>query len=269
MPALLVDASPPDLRCGSDWLRGPLLRLQSSGCGNRGGTRPGNWYRRRRNRHGYGLPRVGGALIPFAEDHFARRRLQHGCDRNVDGLANHLAGVVDDHHGAVIQIGDALVVFLAFLQDEDAHGFAGEHDRLQRIGQFVDVQHLDSLQLCHLVQVEVVGDNFAFVELGQFDQFEVNFADGRKIVFHDLNGEGGDFLQALQDVEAAAAAITLQRVGGISDELQLAQHELRRHDDAVEEAGLSNVGDAPVDDDAGVENFVAFFAGLLAAEDPA
>src|ERR1035438_3288834 len=53
MPALLVDASRPDLRCGSDWLRGTLLRLQSRGYGNRGGTRSGNRYRRRRNRDGY------------------------------------------------------------------------------------------------------------------------------------------------------------------------------------------------------------------------
>ncbi len=51
--------------------------------------------------------------------------------------------------------------------------------------------------------------------------------------------------------------------------MQLAQHELRNHDDAVEESGLGDVGDAAVDDDAGIENLVALLALLLAAEDAA
>ena len=76
-------------------------------------------------------------------------------------------------------------------------------------------------------------------------------------------------LDALQDVEAAAAAIALQGVGGIGHQLQFAQHELRDHDDAVEEAGFGDVGDAAVDDDAGVEDLVALLALLFAAEDAA
>ena len=51
--------------------------------------------------------------------------------------------------------------------------------------------------------------------------------------------------------------------------MQLAQHELRDDDDAVEEAGLGDVGDATVDDDAGVQDFVAALGLLLAAEDAA
>ena len=123
--------------------------------------------------------------------------------------------------------------------------------------------------MCHLVQVEVVGDDLALVDLGQFYQFQVDFADGGKIVFHNLNLQVGDFLQALQDVEAAPPAIALQGVSGVGDELQFAQHELRGDDNAVEEAGLGNVGNAPVNDDAGVENLVAFLALLLATKDPA
>ena len=76
-------------------------------------------------------------------------------------------------------------------------------------------------------------------------------------------------MQALQDVEAAAAAVPLQRVGGVGHQLQLAQDELRGDDDAVEKSGLGDVGDAAVDDDAGVEDLVALLALLLPAENAA
>ena len=55
--------------------------------------------------------------------------------------------------------------------------------------------------------------------------------------------DAGHLLDLLQDVEAAAAAIALQRVGRVGDELQLLQHELRDDERAVDEAGLADVGD--------------------------
>ena len=70
-----------------------------------------------------------------------------------------------------------------------SHGFAGQHDRLQRVGQFVDVQHRDALKLRDLVQVEVVGDDFAFVQFGQFDQLQIHFTDRGEVIFDDLNLE--------------------------------------------------------------------------------
>ena len=110
---------------------------------------------------------------------------------------------------------------------------------------------------------------FAFVDLGQFDQLQIHFAHGGEVVFHDLNLQGSDLLQALQDVETAASAVALERVGRIGHQLQFAQHELRGDDDAIEEAGFGDVGDAAVDDDAGIENLVALLALFLAAEDAA
>src|SRR5262249_18782889 len=91
----------------------------------------------------------------------------------------------------------------------------------------------------------------------------------REIVFHDLDVERGDFLEALKYVETAATPIAFQRVGRVSHQLQLPQHKLRDHDDAIEEAGFGNVGDAAVDDDAGIQNLVALPRLLLAAEDAA
>ncbi len=64
-------------------------------------------------------------------------------------------------------------------------------------------------------------------------------------------------LHALQHIEAAAAALALGAVGGVGHHLQLAQHKLRHHHHAINEAGLGDVGDAAVDDDAGVEHLGA------------
>src|SRR5512146_1060800 len=88
--------------------------------------------------------------------------------------------------------------------------------------EFVDVEDFDAVQLGDLVEVEVVGYNLGFVHLGELDQLHVNFANGREIVFDDLNLKRRDLLDALEDVDAAAPPVTLQRVGRVGDELQLA-----------------------------------------------
>ena len=192
-----------------------------------------------------------------AEDHLAGGRLQHAGDDDVDRLADHRPRVVDDHHRAVVEIGDTLVVFLAFLQDEHLHRLAGQHDRLQRVGELVDVEHFDAAQLGDLVEVEVVGDDLALQRARELDELEIDFLDVGKIGVRDDDVEAGHLLDALQDVEAAAAAVAAQRIGRIGDLLQLLQHELRHDERAVDESGLADVGDAAVDDDAGVENSVA------------
>src|SRR5208282_2056546 len=222
-------------------------------------------YADRRRR--FGVVAAGRALIPFAKDHLAGGGLQHRSHRNVDGLADHLARVIDDHHGAVIEIGDALVVFFAFLQDEYPHHFAWQNDRLERVGQFVDIEHGYALELGDFVEVEVVGDDLAFIELGQFNELHIDFANTGEVVFHNLDLDGSSFLETLQNVEAAASAIAFERIGGIGHQLQFTQHELRDHNQAVEEARLGDVGDAAVNNDAGVEDLVNLLTRFFAAED--
>ena len=91
----------------------------------------------------------------------------------------------------------------------------------------------------------------------ELDQLEIDLADLRKIDVRDHHLDAGHLLNLLEDVEPAAAAVALERIGRIGDELQLLQHELRDDERAVDEAGLADVGDAAVDDHARVENLVA------------
>ena len=125
-------------------------------------------------------PAADAGLDVAAEDHLAGGRLQHAGDDDVDGLADHLARVVDDDHRPVVEIGDALVVFLAFLEDEHLHDLAGQDHRLERVGELVDVQHVDAAQLRDLVQVEVVGDDLSLQRARQLDQLQIDFADVRE-----------------------------------------------------------------------------------------
>src|SRR5439155_15961556 len=146
---------------------------------------------------------------------------------------------------------------------------AGQHDGLERVGQLVDVEHFHALKLRHFVEVEIVGHDLGFVELGQLDELEVHFADRREVIFHDLHGDGSHFLDALHHVESAASAVALERIGRVGHQLQLAQHELRQHQDAIEKSGFGDIGNAAINDDAGVEDFVNLLALLFAAEDAA
>ncbi len=90
-----------------------------------------------------GGPGIGSggfdAFIDAAENHFAGSGLVHGSDNDIDHLVDQAAGAIDDYHGAVAEIGDALHGFLAFALNEDMHGFAGEDGGLKSIGQFIDV----------------------------------------------------------------------------------------------------------------------------------
>src|SRR4029079_10747360 len=101
------------------------------------------------------------------------------------------------------------------------------------------------------------------------DELEVDFTDRREVFFRDLHLDGGHFLDALEDVQPATPPVALEGVGGVGDQLQLPQYELRDDQDAVEKSGLGDVGDAAVDDDTGIENLDALPGLLLASEDSA
>src|SRR6185295_15123516 len=93
-------------------------------------------------------------FIVTAKNHAAGGGLQHARHRDVQAAADAAARVVDDDHRAVVQIRDTLVVFLAFFCHEHGHDLAGEHDRLQRVGQLVDVEDFDTAKLRDFIEVE-------------------------------------------------------------------------------------------------------------------
>src|SRR5438132_7327577 len=136
-----------------------------------------------------------------AKNHLAGGGLQHAGHRNIGVAANQAARVINHDHGAVIEIRHALVILFALFQNEHAHRFAGKHDRLERIGQLVDVEHADAAKLGNFVEIEIVGDDYGVELFAQLDQFEIYFAHGGKIGFDNLNVERAVVLQTIEHVQ--------------------------------------------------------------------
>ena len=70
----------------------------------------------------------------------------------------------------------------------------------------------------------------------------------------------------VEDVQSAPAALALQPVRRVGDKLQLLEHELGNDQRALDEARVAEVGDAPVDDDARIQDLVAPAEALLLEE---
>ena len=78
----------------------------------------------------------------------------------------------------------------------------------------------------------------------------------------DFDFVSGVSLNAAERFQAAAAASAPNRVAGICDELKLFQDKARHHDGSFQHIALDQVGDASVNDDAGVEHEQTFRSAL-------
>src|SRR5712691_1937484 len=187
-------------------------------------------------------------FLQTGEDHAAGCGLEDRGDRGADLLADQPLAVVHDHHGAVVEVGDTLADFLALLDDVDVDDLAGQHHRLERVRQLVDVEHRDARQLGDFVEVVVIGDYLGAHHLAQLDQLAVHLTHVREVLVLDPDGRSRNALQALEDVEPALAPVALERVGRVGDLLELPEDELRDDQRAFEEADLAEIHDAAVDD---------------------
>src|SRR5205809_393406 len=91
------------------------------------------------------------AAIHPAEDHSAGRRLQDAGHGYYHFLAYRGASLLDHHHGAVFEVADSLTDLVARLDDANVHVLARQRHRLEGVGQLIQVDDLDSLQLGDLV----------------------------------------------------------------------------------------------------------------------
>src|SRR6185369_11822725 len=174
--------------------------------------------------------------------------LQHTRHCDVGVLADQTACIINHHHRAIVEIGHALIVFLTFLQDENPHCLAWEHDWLERIRQLVNIKDADSAQLGNFIQVEIIRDDHCVELFAELDQLQVYLTHGGKVSLDDLDVERAVVLKTIEHVQAAPAALALGRIRRVSYLLQLAQDELRNDQRPRQESCLGDVRDTPVDD---------------------
>ena len=108
----------------------------------------------------------------------------------------------------------------------------------------------------------------AFVYLGQLDQFQIDFFHLRKILVNQLDLKARHFLNPLQHVQSAAASIALHGIGGVGHKLQFPENKLGNHKHAFKESGFGDVGNAPVDNDTGIEKLDRAQCGIFGAQEP-
>jgi hypothetical protein len=179
--------------------------------------------------------------------------LQHAGNDNVGLLADQAPPVFDDDHRSIFKVADALMKLFPFANHGDVQLLAGQHDRFDRVGELVNVEHRDAFDVRDAVEIVIVGHELGAKLLRQAHQPRVHVARGHvgEISFADLDCR--ELLQAAEDVEAPAAASSLERVDRIGDCLQLAQNEARNDQLALEESALDNFNDPSVHDRRGVD----------------
>src|SRR5215475_6452795 len=187
------------------------------------------------------------------EDHLSCRSLVNGSHGDIHVAVHEAARPVHDDHGSIFQVSNALVCLFPFAQNKNAHWFAGEHGWAKRICQLVHVQDGNSLDAGHFVQIELVSDDFRACfsrELHQPAVYIVFQVVGR---LQNSHFDMRHLLDTLEHFQPAASALAAKRIGGIGDLLQFVQYKLWHLQRAVEKLCLANVGNAPVNQHAGVE----------------
>ena len=91
-------------------------------------------------------------------------------------MADAIAGLLDDHHGTVIEVSDALSGPFAGLDNLELQALAGQEDGLEGVGQVVDVYDLYAAKASDFVEVVVVGYNPGVESFGGCDEHLINGA---------------------------------------------------------------------------------------------
>src|SRR5262249_16697937 len=192
------------------------------------------------------------ALDP-AEDHPARRRLEHAGDRQVDLMTDGRTPLLHDQHRAIVEVANPLADLVPGLDDAHAQRLAWESHRLHRVGQLIEVNDFDSLQLSNLVEVEVIGHHAGAHGLGENDQALIDLvyvAQFLQVGLVHLKFNFGVVLHPLENVQPTPPAVALQLVGTVGDALQLLEDRARHDQLVVDDPRITDIGNPAVDNDA-------------------
>ena len=206
-------------------------------------------------RAGFGIGLCQRA-IGAGKDDPAGGVLQGAGDDHLEPLADPAPGPFHHHHGAVVEVADALVCFLAVAGNLEQQLIAGPHLGAQGDDQLTEVEHLEGLHLSHLGQVVVGGQQGAAGIGGEQQQLVVDpLALVAGAVHHQAPAI--DLPQLAEQLEAAPAPAALLAIGRIGQGLELIDHALGDDHLALQQARIQQAADAAINDHAGVEDLGA------------
>ena len=125
----------------------------------------------------------------FGEHHAAGRSLQVADEFDFDFLVDASVGVVDDDHGTIWEMANALFGAAAGAGDFKKESFAGEVFLADGEGEIVDIEDIDMLGGGSAIKVVIVGKDEAIVLLGEVNKTVVDRGVVELVV---VNGDGGE-----------------------------------------------------------------------------
>ena len=158
---------------------------------------------------------------------------------DIDFLAEVGFAVVDNDHGAVFEIGDALAGVAAGGDDFDASAFAWEVFVAEGEGELAETEDFDLLGGGDFFEVEVIGEDEAAVGFGEFEKAVV---DGGVVEGVAVDGEveEGDALEFADGVKTGASAGAFVVIFAVGEELEFMDDAAGDDEVVGEKAGLGD-----------------------------
>ena len=165
------------------------------------------------------------------------------------------AAAVHNNHRTIVQIAYTLSGFFSGFDYRNLHFLAGQHNRLNGICQFIDIQHPYTLKFRNFIQVEIVRHYKCVHIFRHFQQHGINLHKLRRCKFLDFHRYSKLFLYLIQDIQSAAAPVAFQAVRRIRNMPQFFQNKRRNNNLAFNKPRLQNIQNTPVNNHAGIQYF--------------
>src|SRR3990167_1595698 len=189
------------------------------------------------------------------EYHSSGRGLQHARNGYLYMVSQVPLGFIHDDHSAVVQVPNALILFLSLFNDVDVHRFAGKDHGLERVRKLVQVHYLNVLEAGHFIEVKVVGDDYALQPPRELNELQVGFFYVGEIMVRDFYGDVRYvLLHSLENIEAPPSPDALNRLGRIRDMLEFFDNELGDYHCPAYETRFGDVGYSAVYDNTRIQD---------------
>lgn len=171
---------------------------------------------------------------------------------NFDFLTELVAGVIDDNHGAIAQIGDALMRITASSNNFDFSTFAGEILIAEGQSEGIEIKSVDMLGSSDLGKIIVIGQDETVISLREFHK-TIIYRSAVKLVAQNRRVEEDNALKLTNGIEAGTSAETLFGIFAIGEELEFVRDTARNHDVVTNKTGFGNLNQTRVHKRGGID----------------